>query len=131
MKSKEISEKAPTLEGVRQQFEDWRKTRIKREMIPTHLWEAAIALSNNHSVSQISQALRLNYSDLKKRIERMHSTHLPETIGPKFIGFEISNRQSIEYIIEMAHQNGAAMKVHIKGSHIDVVELSKNFWSAG
>ena len=121
-----------TIEDVRKQFEHWRQTRKKRGVIPDHLWEAAIALSKYHSPSQISQALRLDYSDLKKRIEQQsRSEHLPETIQPKFIGFEIGNRESVECIIEMTHQNGAAMKAHIKGSHIDFIELSKTFWSAG
>lgn len=123
--------KEVTIEDVRKQFEQWRQTRKKRGVIPDHLWGAAVALSKYHSPSKISQALRLDYSDLKKRIERSCSEHLPEAIQPKFIGFEIGNRQSVEYIIEMAHKNGAAMKAHIKGSHIDLIELSKTFWSAG
>lgn len=120
--------KPATLEEVREQFEQWRQTRKKRGMIPDQLWEAAIALSKYHSSYKISQILRLNYSDFKKRVER--SKHLPDTIQPKFIGFEIGNRQSAEYIIEMARQNGAALKAHIKGSYIDFIELSKIFWSA-
>jgi hypothetical protein len=118
-----------TLEEVCEQFEQWRQTREKRGMIPDQLWEAAIALSTYHSAYKISQSLRLNYSDFKKRVER--SKHLPDKIKPKFIGFEIGNRESAEYIIEMAHPNGAAMKAHIKGSNIDFNELSKIFWSTG
>ena len=120
-----------TIEDVRKQFEQWRQTRNKRGVIPDQLWEAAIALSKYHAPHKISQALRLNYSDFKKRVDRSQSKHLPDAIQPKFIGFEIGDRQSAEYFIEMAHENGAAMKARIKGSHIDFIELSKIFWSAG
>jgi hypothetical protein len=77
-------EQKVTIEDVRKQFEQCRQTIKKRSVIPDHFWEAAIALSKYHSPSKISQALRLDYSDLKKRIERSRSEHLPETIQPKF-----------------------------------------------
>jgi hypothetical protein len=116
------------LEAVCEEFEKWRQTREKRTAIPEHLWIAAIELSENHSVSKISKILGLNYTDLQKRIQQSRSRDLPETIQPKFIGLEIGNKESTEYVIEMAHRNGASMKAHIRGSHIDFLELSKIFF---
>lgn len=116
------------IESVCEQFEKWRQTREKRTAIPEHLWIAAIELSENHSVSKISKILGLNYTDLQKRIQQSRSRDLPETIQPKFIGFEIGNKESAEYVIEMAHRNGESMKAHIRGSHIDFFELSKIFF---
>jgi hypothetical protein len=116
------------IEAVCEQFEQWRQTRKKRTAIPEHLWAAAIELSENHSVCKISKTLGLNYTDLQKRIQQSRSKDLPETIQPKFIGFEIGNKESAEVVIEMVHQNGASMKAHISGSHIDFLELSKIFF---
>ena len=56
------------LESVIKQFEYWRASRKKRERIPEHLWDAAVCLCSDNSVSQITQILRLNYNDLKKKV---------------------------------------------------------------
>ena len=67
-----------SLEQVRNQFEDWRRTRkSRREPIPRRLWKAAVKLSDSYSIHSISKALRLNYSDLK---DRVHKQSAPEKI---------------------------------------------------
>jgi hypothetical protein len=58
----------PSLEGVRDRFELWRKTKQVGSRIPDALWQAAVALCQDHSVLQVSRGLRLNYSDLKHRV---------------------------------------------------------------
>ncbi len=62
------SENHPAIENVRQQFQNWRSSRNTREPIPDRLWKAAIELCRVHSVSQVSQCLKLSYTDLKKRL---------------------------------------------------------------
>lgn len=119
----------PGLENVRDQFEQWRKNRKKRAAIPEHLWTAAIELSENYSISTISKTLRLNYTDLKQRIEQPQANYLLKSIRPKFIGFEITAPEAAEYTIEMTHPNGATMKAQIQGAHVDFHQLSKTFWS--
>jgi hypothetical protein len=64
-----ISNKSLTLEAVKQRFEAWRSSRTsRRESIPQHLWQAATGLCREHSISCVSQQLRLSYVDLKRRI---------------------------------------------------------------
>jgi len=64
-----ITEHTPTIESVQEQFEIWRSSRAtKREPIPSHLWQAAVELCQNHSISQVCRRLHLSFSDLKKRI---------------------------------------------------------------
>ena len=63
-----LAEQKPTVEQVRDQFEQWRNTREKRTDIPDELWQAAISLAEHTSVYQISKELRLNYTDLKHRV---------------------------------------------------------------
>ena len=62
------------LEEVRDQFEHWRRSREKRSVIPDALWQAAILLFPKYSFCQISKALRLNYTDLKHRVEAHRSS---------------------------------------------------------
>ncbi len=122
----------PTLEEVRNQFETWRKSRQRRTPIPDLLWHAAVSLSRDYSVLQISKALRLNYTDLKKRVHTSRSVCLPETNSrPAFVELDFS--KSIfpaECIVEMEDKSGARIKMYFKGeAGLDLLELGKAFWS--
>lgn len=72
----------PTMEELRNQFETWRKTRQQRAPIPDALWRAAVSLSKDYSILQISKALRLNYNDLKKHTQALYSVCTPEREFP-------------------------------------------------
>lgn len=49
-------------------LEAWRKTRQHRQPIPETLWRQMAGLARTHGVSSVAQALRLNYSALKRRV---------------------------------------------------------------
>lgn len=51
------------------EYEDWRRNRPNRGVIPDHLWESAVKLCKAYSIHQVVKALRLNYKALKKRVE--------------------------------------------------------------
>ena len=126
------SSKRPTLEEIQEQFETWRKTREKRTAIPGVLWEAALSLSPQYSLYQISKALRLNYNDLKFRIETLHSSaESSPVIDPAFVELGLKAPMlPAECIVEMEDQNGAKMRMCFKGeAGIDLLELGKVFWS--
>jgi hypothetical protein len=77
MKSKKLfdSEMAP----VRRALEAWRKTRASRQPIPEALWTEMAILGRTHGVSSVSQALRLDYYALKRRVsERMPASDFVE-----------------------------------------------------
>jgi hypothetical protein len=134
MKFTEFSSKNPTLEGIRDQFETWRKTREKRTTIPDALWEAAISLWPRYSLCQISKALRLNYSDLKFRVQASQSfLQSSPVIGPAFIDLGLKSPiLPAECTIEMEDQNGAKIRIYFKGEAVfDLLELGKVFWSKG
>lgn len=122
----------PAIEEVRDQFEQWRHTRNKRSKIPDHLWLAAIKMSEIYGLNKTSKMLRLNASDLRKRIEQSKADSLPEPIiQPKFIGLNIGNSEPAEYVIEILHPNGSKMKTQTRGVNIDVIEICKVFLSGG
>ena len=134
MKFTEFSSKNSTLEEIREQFETWRKTREKRTTIPDVLWEAAISLSPRYSLCQVSKALRLNYSDLKLRVQASQSfLQSSPVIDPAFIDLGLKNPIfPAECTIEMEDQNGAKMRMYFKGeAGLDLLELGKVFWSKG
>jgi len=123
--------KSFTLEEIRDQFEHWRRSREKRSVIPDALWQAAILLFPKYSFCQISKALRLNYTDLKHRIEARRSTFEQSVVPePAFVELGLSGPiHPAECIVEMEDQKGAKMRMHFKGeAGLDLLELGKAFW---
>lgn len=64
---KSPTESTLTLEAVAEHFEQWRRSKMKRERIPEKLWREAIDLLGHYGVSQVTRTLRLSGSDLNKR----------------------------------------------------------------
>ncbi|MBW1767331.1 MAG: hypothetical protein JRJ65_09810 [Deltaproteobacteria bacterium] len=122
----------PNLAQVRDQFENWRKTRQKRTAIPDALWEAAVSLSKDYPTLQISKALRLHYTTLKNRIQAEHrDSHPRSNCGPAFVELDFGRLPfPSECIVEMEDTTGSKMKMHLKGvAVVDLLELGKAFWS--
>jgi hypothetical protein len=110
-----------TLEVVRNQFEAWRKKRSRRGPIPEALWQAALELCKEHSIFEVSRALRLNYNGLKDRVLRARS--LDHAIKPRpDLGF-----------VKLEMGSPRALSESFKGSlrDFDAVDLSRAFWRQG
>ncbi len=121
-------ESISSLEKVREQFEAWCQRLKKRSAIPDALWQAAINLCQDYSISKISSTLRLNYAVLKQRV-RVYGINHPgaRTSAPSFIELDVSpSRSTSECIVEMADQKGATMRMYFKGeAGLDLLELGK------
>jgi hypothetical protein len=121
-----------TVEQVQKQFEHWRRSRAKRGAIPDALWQAAIMLFPDYPVHRISKALRVNYTDLKHRVNAHRSTCEQSDVSTAgFIELGLSAPMPPDQcIIEMADQKGATMRMYFKGeTGLDLLELGKAFWS--
>lgn len=120
-----------TLEEVSAQLENWRKTKTSiREPIPQKLWQQAVVLCQKHSVSIISNALRLSYTDLKERVYGPSISKRPTNKkDPAFI--EIKYRQPFlasEATVEIEDKNGLKMRICFKGKpDFDIAGLVKAF----
>ena len=124
----------PRLEEIRDQFETWRRTRQKRGPIPDRLWEAAVGLSGNYTILQISKALRLNYTDLKHRVLAQDAHGIVKTDKtPPFIELDFKQPNSLpQCVIKMQKPNGSKMKLYFTAeTRVDLLELSKCFWRNG
>lgn len=55
------------LAQTRAAFDAWRANRPGRRRIPEHLWQMAIALLNEHSLSRVAHELRLSTKQLRRR----------------------------------------------------------------
>jgi hypothetical protein len=119
------------LEKVRSRFERWRKSKEGRSRIPETLWRAAVRLASHYSVHQISRALRLNHTDLKKRVDAVEGADRSERDSrPTFV--EVDLRESggpAECVVELENSSGARMRIQLKGTVPDLTALSRSFWS--
>jgi hypothetical protein len=121
------------LEIVRHQFKTWRKRRRCRGPIPEALWQAAVELCRDGSIFEVSRALRLNYNDLKDRVQRIRDRGLVLGQGPDvgFVKLDLGTPiMAPECLVEMEAPNGAKMRISFRGGRRDVdpVELSRAFW---
>ena len=120
-----------TLSEVKEQFKTWRKTRKSPRPIPKKLWTAAVSLTANHSISQISRELVLDYSALKKRAAIKNKNSAASMSSAGFIEVNLEPPAAVaECIVEMQDIAGAKMRMHFRGkTDFDLLELAKAFWS--
>jgi hypothetical protein len=124
----------PSIEEVRQRFEQWRESRTHRTPIPESLWEGAVSLCVDHSIYRISRSLRLNYNVLKKRIHDVHPEGLSEPMtSSAFVELDLkSSLPEAECLLEMEEKKGLKMKLHLKGRLcLDPLDFMKAFFGQG
>ena len=121
----------PTIEEVSAQLEHWRQIkRNHREPIHKKLWQAAAELSRLHSISSVSKALRLSYTDLKKHVYGSSKPRPTNKERPSaFIELEcIQPFLGAETIIEIEVEKGSKMRICFKGKpDFDITGLVKAF----
>ena len=119
-----------SLSEVKEQFKNWRKTRKSPRPIPEKLWAAAVSLAANHSISQISKELALDYATLKKRVTVKKKDTPAKKRPPSFIELNLEPPAAVsECIVEMQDILGAKMRMHLRGkTDVDLLELAKSFW---
>jgi hypothetical protein len=85
------------------------------------------------SVHKVSRGLRLNHTELKKRVV---SRGLPLTCSAMpatqdFIAIDIPRMDDgAAVLIEMEHRNGNRMRINFKGqADLDFQAFAKSFWS--
>ena len=130
MSNRRTREVPARLEGLRQRFDRWRRTREGRSRIPETLWTAAAKAAGKYGLNPTAQALRLDYHALKKRVEAVGN--LPDG-GAVTTFVELARPASggsRECILELEDPGGAKMRVHLKGVDApDLAALSRSFWS--
>ncbi len=119
----------PNLSEVKEQFKIWRKTRNSPRPIPEKLWNAAVSLSANHTVSQIAEELIIDHDDLKKACVKKKKLR-KKAPPPTFIELDVEQPAAVsECIVEMQDILGAKMRMHFRGkTDIDLLELVEIFW---
>jgi|SRR5271169_6569891 len=116
------------LEEVEGLFKAWRKKKKHRcSPIPTELWKAAISLTKQYNIFTIATCLRLDFSELKKRIANKNAEE--ESTAPlNFI--ELNPMPATEVTVQIERPDGVTMRVSMKDKGgLDIIELGRAFWS--
>ncbi len=138
------------LEEVRQQFEDWRRTRERRTWIPEPLWRAAAEVASVVGVYRAAKTLGINSGSLKKRVKTDAARSDVADRQKRGLLFDAGTGASeawaptgatflelpppawtagSECILELEEVGGSRMRIHLKGPAVpDVVALSRSFW---
>lgn len=84
-----IPQVSVTLNEVVRDFETWRKSKAhSKSRIPEELWESAVTLTKHYPISKISQILKLNHTELKRRVSHASSTR------PSFIQVDLPSTKA-------------------------------------
>ena len=138
-----------SLEEVRRQFEDWRRTRERRARTPEPLWSAATEAAGVVGVSRTAKVLGINADSLKRRVKaaadsarsrgrRRATPPVAEAAttaawaptGATFLELPPPVwAAGSECTLELEEAGGAKMRVHLKGPSVpDLAGLSRSFW---
>jgi hypothetical protein len=124
----------PTIEAVKEQFDNWRNTRKVQEPIPAELWNAAASLCGRGPQRPylIAQKLGLNYSKLKQHLPASN-TAPPIKKAPAqsaFVELDLGTaRVPPECMVEMQDEKGRQLKFHLKGQSCpDLIEIFRAFF---
>jgi hypothetical protein len=106
---------------VHERLQRWRSERKGRERIPEALWSAAGELARQHGVSRVSQALHLEFKQLKRLAEagRLDQNKQPTPAFMELIGPQTPAAR--EWILEL---EGARGKLRIELKRATTAELA-------
>ena len=99
------SELAP----VRRSLETWRKARKPGEPIPETLWGQLADLGRRHGVSRVCQALRLDYSVLKRRVQE-------SGVAPDFVEVQMASTPDQPSGCTVQLEDGKGRKLFLRWS---------------
>lgn len=121
------------LEQVEQRFKRWRSTRTRGTPIPEALWASAVGVARAQGLNRTARALRLDYYDLKKRLQSGEGPACARHAQPTFVELLTPGAiGSCECLVELENACGAKMRIQLKGGDTagSLASLSSTFWSA-
>ncbi len=122
---------------VRRWIDHWRKTRKHRSPMPEHLWEAAVALAEEHGINPVARGLGVSYESLKHRAAAAGEKRgAGRRVAAGFV--ELSPVPATAFqpvagaLVELVHPGGAKLTINLPAkSELDVASLADAFLSHG
>ena len=124
-----------SLEDVLARFKRWRKTRVRGQHIPRHLWAEAVELANKHGVEAVAGTLRVDVDRLKARLEPAGDGVQDRKGNTQFVEMLVApmtpSAPRCDCVVEMHNARGARMRVELNAHGLaSLVGLCSAFWSA-
>jgi hypothetical protein len=115
------------LQQLDRQLEEWRNAHRPRSRLPEELWAAAVELARQHGLFRTAHTLRLDYTNLKKRVQTAPGM---KAIAPTaFMELVAPSPVTGECTVEVESARGK-LRVAIKGMAApDVMSLIRS-WMA-
>ena len=110
------SRKVPSpeqLAPLRRQLQEWRKVRTGPEPMPEDIWAGAVALAKEFGICPIARALPVDYTALRKRVERPPRAEL---VKPTFVQLPATVAPAVTpaATIEISARDGSRMLIHLE-----------------
>ena len=120
------------LKTAQERFTEWRGSHAGRKAIPVALWKLASDLATVYGICRTAQALRLDYSKLKRQMLAAASAAKVSSAGPTFVELTSpASPHAYECVIEVEGPRGR-MRIEWKGSAPpDLASLSRTLWEPG
>ena len=130
MRTRNTEHSESRLEPVQARFDQWRRTRLKREAIPEDLWSAAVALTETYSINKVARGLGLNASSLKQRVISQSTSAPHKDIVKPSSFIEIPFFQSehtAQCRVDILRADGSRMQIRIPGADAELSALVRAF----
>ena len=113
----------------------WRQHRKPLEPIPRVLWRRMVALATHYGLSPIAQALRVNYSALKRQVVARQTPpdHDVGTARPSFVEVPVKAWPAAEnahaWVMELEDRAGCKLTVRMPpGESGAALTLAQGLW---
>jgi hypothetical protein len=101
---------------LQRRLDEFRSTRPHRTKLPETLWQAAMELAREHGLYSVAHPLRLDYTQLKKRLGG--AVNAPrKAVAPAFVELIATHPAAVlECVIEFESSIGSKIRIQWKGS---------------
>ncbi|HEX5447466.1 MAG TPA: hypothetical protein VFW87_26865 [Pirellulales bacterium] len=121
------------LHELAKQLAEWRRTHAVGARIPDWLWKWAAEVAGLHGVSRTATALKLNYSNLKRRVAEKAAAAPPRPECRPTDGFielpPAPLAMPCQCKIEFEKPCGSRLRIELT-SMPDLVALARGFWES-
>ena len=101
---------------LQRRLDELRSTRSHRMKLPETVWQAAVELAREHGLYSVARPLRLDYTQLKKRLGGAPDA-ARQVAAPAFVELIASHPAAVsECLIEFESSIGGKMRIQWRGS---------------
>ena len=101
--------------------------------IPEPLWESAVKLARVHGINAVAKGLRLDYYDLKRRLEAAGPGADTErnSLSPEFVEVRLPAAGELAgCTVKVEDRTGTRLTVELPGTCAEqIVEIARALWS--